>query len=85
MNAGLYIPIEPEPPQMETTPPRGRMPAQSSLAQGKQYIISIRIMLHMYIVIHVSLGTCMFDIYVYTLFHCLALSTCVTNGQGTIR
>lgn len=34
MNAGLYIPIEPEPPQMETTPPRGRMPAQSSLAQG---------------------------------------------------
>lgn len=34
MNAGLYIPIEPEPPQMETTPPRGRMPAQSLLAQG---------------------------------------------------
>lgn len=83
MNAGLYIPIEPEPPQMETTPPRGRMPAQSSLAQGKQYIISIRKMLHMYIVI--SLGTCMLDIYVYTLFHCLALITCVSNGQGTIR
>lgn len=33
MNAGLYIPIEPEPQQMDTTPPRGRMPAQSSLAQ----------------------------------------------------
>lgn len=85
MNAGLYIPIEPEPQQMETTPPRGRMPAQSSLAQGIQYIISIRKMLHMYQVL--PLGTCMLDIYVYTytLFHYLALITGVTNGQGTIR
>lgn len=66
-----------------STPGKNACPEFVSARYTVQYIISIRKMLHMYIVI--SLGTCMLDIYVYTLFHCLALITCVTNGQGTIR
>lgn len=62
-----------------STPGKNACPEFVSARYTVQYIISIRKMLHMYLVMYVR------HLCLYFISHCLALITCVTNGQGTIR